>query len=94
MVITIRDYSGIIPAELPHVKYKFIKKVSKARGFRHWTGGVRRDYYPPRRCLDIDNAEEVHCNHPFANPSSGGNQNKSSKNQTRAPCNRGAGLVQ
>ena len=76
VVITIRDYGPGIPAELPHVKYKFYKGAPKARvPALDWVC----DEIITRHegTLDIDNAEgRVHCNHPFANPSSGGNRTK------------------
>ena len=62
MVITIRDYGPGIPAEeLPHVKYKFYKGSSKARG--SGIGLAVCDEIIPRHegTLDIDNAEGGGC---------------------------------
>ena len=79
VVITIRDYGPGIPAEeLPHVKYKFYKGSSKARGSGIGLAVCDEIITRHEGTLDIDNAEggRVHCNHPFANPSSGGNRTK------------------
>lgn len=62
VVITIRDYGPGIPAEeLPHVKYKFYKGSSKARG--SGIGLAVCDEIIPRHegTLDIDNAEGGGC---------------------------------
>ncbi len=62
VVITIRDYGPGIPAEeLPHVKYKFYKGSSKARG--SGMGLAVCDEIIPRHegTLDIDNAEGGGC---------------------------------
>ena len=62
VVITIRDYGPGIPAEeLPHVKYKFYKGSSKARGSGIGLGVC--DEIIPRHegTLDIDNAEGGGC---------------------------------
>ena len=79
VVITIRDYGPGIPAEeLPHVKYKFYKGSSKARGSGIGLAVCDEIITRHEGTLDIDNAEggRGHCNHPFANPSSGGNRTK------------------
>lgn len=62
VVITIRDYGPGIPAEeLPHVKYKFYKGSSKARG--SGIGLAVCDEITTRHegTLDIDNAEGGGC---------------------------------
>ena len=58
VVITIRDYGPGIPAEeLPHVKYKFYKGSSKARGSGIGLAVCDEIITRPRGNLGIDNAE-------------------------------------
>ena len=62
VVITIRDYGPGIPAEeLPHVKYKFYKGSSKARGSGIGLAVCDEIITRPGGTLDIDNAEGGGC---------------------------------
>ena len=62
VVITIRDYGPGIPAEeLPHVKYKFYKGSSKARGSGIGLAVCDEIITRPEGTLDIDNAEGGGC---------------------------------
>ena len=62
VVITIRDYGPGIPAEeLPHVKYKFYKGSSKARGSGIGLAVCDEIITPHEGTLDIDNAEGGGC---------------------------------
>ncbi len=62
VVITIRDYGPGIPAEeLPHVKYKFYKGSSKARGSGIGLAVCDEIITRPAGTLDIDNAEGGGC---------------------------------
>ena len=61
-VITIRDYGPGIPAEeLPHVKYKFYKGSSKARGSGIGLAVCDEIITRHEGTLDIDNAEGGGC---------------------------------
>ncbi len=95
VVITIRDYGPGIPAEeLPHVKYKFYKGSSKARGSGIGLAVCDEIITRHEGTLDIDNAEgggAVTIHLPIRAQAV---IEQKVKNQTRAPCNRGAGLVQ
>ena len=62
VVITIRDYGPGIPAEeLPHVKYKFYKGSSKARGSGIGLAVCDEIITRHEGTLDIDNAEGGGC---------------------------------
>lgn len=62
VVITIRDYGPGIPAEeLPHVKYKFYKGSSKARGSGIGLAVCDEIITRHEGALDIDNAEGGGC---------------------------------
>ena len=62
VVITIRDYGPGIPAEeLPHVKYKFYKGYSKARGSGIGLAVCDEIITRHEGTLDIDNAEGGGC---------------------------------
>ena len=62
VVITIRDYGPGIPAEeLPHVKYKFYKGSSKARGSGIGLAVCDEIITHHEGTLDIDNAEGGGC---------------------------------
>ena len=62
VVITIRDYGPGIPAEeLPHVKYKFYKGSSKARGSGIGLAVCDEIITRHEGTLDIDNAEVGGC---------------------------------
>ncbi|MFQ7856523.1 MAG: ATP-binding protein [Flavonifractor plautii] len=62
VVITIRDYGPGIPAEeLPHVKYKFYKGSSKARGSGIGLAVCDEMITRHEGTLDIDNAEGGGC---------------------------------
>ena len=62
VVITIRDYGpGIPAAELPHVKYKFYKGSSKARGSGIGLAVCDEIITRHEGTLDIDNAEGGGC---------------------------------
>lgn len=62
VVITIRDYGPGIPAEeLPHVKYKFYKGASKARGSGIGLAVCDEIITRHEGTLDIDNAEGGGC---------------------------------
>ena len=62
VVITIRDYGPGIPAEeLPHVKYKFYKGTSKARGSGIGLAVCDEIITRHEGTLDIDNAEGGGC---------------------------------
>ena len=62
VVITIRDYGPGIPAEeLPHVKYKFYKGSSKARGSGIGLAVCDEIITRHEDTLDIDNAEGGGC---------------------------------
>ena len=62
VVITIRDYGPGIPAEeLPHVKYKFYKGSSKARGSGIGLAVCDEIITRHEGTLDIDNAEGGWC---------------------------------
>ena len=62
VVITIRDYGPGIPAEeLPHVKYKFYKGSSKARGSGIGLAVCDEIITRPEGTLGIDNAEGGGC---------------------------------
>ena len=62
VVITIRDYGPGIPAEeLPHVKYKFYKGSSKARGSGIGLAVCDEILTRHEGTLDIDNAEGGGC---------------------------------
>ena len=62
VVITIRDYGpGIPPEELPHVKYKFYKGSSKARGSGIGLAVCEEIITRHEGTLDIGNAEGGGC---------------------------------
>ena len=62
MVITIRDYGpGIPEEELPHVKYKFYKGSSKARGSGIGLAVCDEIITRHEGTLDIGNAEGGGC---------------------------------